>query len=65
MRCDEMGVLSLGMEWEEDYPVGLYLARKRIGKGTWYINAIRCRLLRYLTYIIALVLYLLQLGSLG
>lgn len=43
-----MGVLSFGVEWEEDYPVGLYLARKRMGKGSWYINAIRCRLLPYL-----------------
>lgn len=33
MRCDEMrwGVLSLGMEWKEDYPAGLYLAKKKDG----------------------------------
>lgn len=48
MRCDEMGVLSFGVEWEEDDPAELFLARKRMGKGTWYINAIRCRLLPYL-----------------
>lgn len=29
-----MGVLSFGVEWEEDYPDELYLARKRMGKGT-------------------------------
>lgn len=38
----------LGGEWEEDYSDELFLARKRMGKGTWYINAIRCRLLPYL-----------------
>lgn len=42
-----MGFL-FGGEWEENYSDGLFLARKRMGKGSWYINAICCRLLPYL-----------------